>query len=215
MVLLCSCNTSSAKNPFLIELPQLDTNTRAPFQIVGYQTSNSGEDIPDWVARYLAEGVSGVEALPEYENRYIFIAVNSGTNFKALNYWISGFTLNQDFSQLVAMRVLSRFIKDSERNSGHDYSTYFEAAVKTTADASFSDIQKEADFWLLKRFDENEDNTTESREVYEFYILISIAKAQLQFQLNQIFLKAVENISMTRDQTSAMNRFWGNFYEGF
>jgi hypothetical protein len=215
MALLFSCNTTSAKNPFLIELPQLDTNTRAPFQIVGHQTSNSGEDIPDWVALYLTEGVSGVESLPEYENRYIFIAINSGTNFKALNYWVSGFTLNQDFSQLVAMRVLSRFIEDSQRNPDHDYSTYFEAAVKTTADASFSDTHKEADFWLLKRFDENENNTTESREVYDFYILISIAKPQLQVQLNQIFLKAVENISMTRDQSSAMNRFWGNFYEGF
>jgi hypothetical protein len=215
MILLSSCNTTSTKIPFLIGVPQLDTEAKTPSRIVEYQTSNSGEDIPDWVALYLAEGISGIEDLPRYENRYVFIAINSGTNFKALNYWISGFTLNQDFSQLVARRVLSRFIVDSQMNPDRDYSMYFEAAVKAAADASFSDSQREADFWLLKRIDENAGDTTESREVYNFYILISIAKEQLQFQLNQIFIKAMEDISMTRDQTVSMNRFWEKFYEGF
>jgi hypothetical protein len=214
IILLFSCagTPGGTPAPALPSLPY--TTDEAPYQIIEHGAGNLKEDLPDWVARYIADGISGVEALPRYADRYVFIGVNSGANFAALNHWAAGFTVAQDFPQLVSLRVLSRFIGDGQRSPDQDYGRYFEAAVKTAADTLYSDAFREAGFWLLKRY-ENEDDTADPREVYDFYILISIAKEMLQPQLNQVLLNAAEGLTLTRDQTGAVNRLRESFYEGF
>jgi hypothetical protein len=190
------------------------TRDEAPYQIIKHTAGVSEETLPDWAARYIIEGISGIESLPRYTNRYVFIGVNSSASFTALNQWAAGFTIEQDFSQLVSFRVLSRIIGDGQRNPDHDFGRYFESAVRTTADTLYSGARREANFWLLKRY-ESEDAATGPREVYDFYILISIAKDQLQPQLNQVLRTAAEGLSLTREQISAVNRLRENFYEGF
>jgi hypothetical protein len=51
--------------------------------------------------------------------------------------------------------------------------------------------------------------------LFLFYILISIAKEMLQPQLNRVLPNAAEGLTLTRDQTGAVNRLRESFYEGF
>ncbi|MDR2743174.1 MAG: hypothetical protein LBB98_13630 [Treponema sp.] len=189
------------------------TRNETPYQIIEHKAGNLKEDLPDWVVRYISDGISGVEALPRYANHYVFIGVNSGANFTALSHWSAGFIVDQDFSQLVSLRVLARFIGDGQRSPDRDYGRYFEAAVRNAADTFYPDAIREDNFWLLKRY-ENEDETGPD-EVYDFYILVSIAKDLLQSQLNQVLINAEEGLTLTRDQIGAVNRLRESFYAGF
>jgi hypothetical protein len=211
--LLFSCAGMLERGP-APALPSLPfARDETPYQIIKHRAGNLEKDLPDWVARYIADGISAVEALPRYANHYVFISVNSGANFVALSHWAAGFTVAQDFSQLVSLRILARFIGDGKRSPDLDYGRYFEAAVRSAADAIYLDAVREADFWLLKRY-EAEDETGPD-EAYDFYIMVIIAKDLLQSQLNQVLVNAAEGISLTRDQTGAVNRLRESFYEGF
>jgi hypothetical protein len=214
MILLFSCRVIPQQVPIPVAPPQSYTVDEAPYQIIEHTAGNSRETVPDWAARYITGGVAGIESLPRYANRYVFISVNSGSNFTALNQWAAGFSINQDFPQLVSLRVLSRFIGDGQQNPDLDFGRYFESAVRTAADTLYSGARREADFWLLKRY-EPEAAADSPREVYDFYILVSIAKDQLQSQLNQVLLKAAEGLTLTRDQTGAVSSLRENFYAGF
>jgi hypothetical protein len=213
-ILFFSCTAMPREAPVPAAPPQLSMEDEAPYQIVEHAAGNAGEALPDWVIRYIAGGIPGVEALPRYTNRYVFVTINSGANFTALNQWAAGFTVDQDFPQLVSLRVLTRFIGDGQRSPDRDYSRYFESAVKSAADTFYTGARREADFWLLKRYESGND-TTGPREIYDFYILVSIAKDQFQSQLNQVLLNAAEGLTLTRDQTGAVSRLRESFYEGF
>jgi hypothetical protein len=110
------------------------TVDEAPYQIIEYTAGNSRKTLPDWAARYIAAGIFRIESLSRYANRYAFISVNSVSNFTALNQWAAGFSLNQDFPQLVSLRVLSRLIGNGQRSPTRGFGRYFESAVRTTAD---------------------------------------------------------------------------------
>ncbi|MDR0377775.1 MAG: hypothetical protein LBH70_08285 [Spirochaetaceae bacterium] len=214
IILLFSCRAIPRKAPVPVELPQPYTIEEAPYQIIEHMAGGSRETLPDWAALYIAGGNSSVESLPRYANRYVFVDTNSSDSFTALTQWAAGFMVDQDFPQLVSRRVLSRFIGDGQRSPDRDFGRYFESAVKAAADTRYSDARREADFWLLKRY-ETEDTEGGPREVYDFYILVSIAKDRLQSQLNQILITAEEGFSLTKSQISAVNRLRANFYEGF
>jgi hypothetical protein len=214
LVLLLSCTATPREVSIPAVPPQIHTAEEAPYQIIEHMAGKSKETLPGWVVQYIAGGIAGIESLPQYANRYVFISVNSGSNFTALNQWTAGFSIDQDFPLLVSLRVLSRFIGDGQRSPDHDFGRYFESAVRTAADTLYSDTRREADFWIRKRY-ETQDAVDGVQEVYDFYILVSIAKDQLQYQINQILLKAAEGITLTREQADAVNRLQENFYEGF
>jgi hypothetical protein len=215
IILLFSCAATPREAPVsFAPLPQPSLEDEAPYQIVEHAAGNAAEALPDWIIRYIADGIPGVETLSRYADRYVFITINSGANFTALSQWAAGFTVGQDFPQLVSFRVLARFIGDGQRSPDRDYGRYFESVVKTTADTLYSGARREADFWLLKRY-ESGNNTTGPHEIYDFYILVSIAKDLFQSQLNNVLLNATEGLTLTRDQSGAVNRLRENFYEGF
>ncbi|MDR0387956.1 MAG: hypothetical protein LBH57_07945 [Treponema sp.] len=213
MILLFSC-TAIPQVPVSEAPLHPPVEDEAPYRIIGHGAGNTEESLPDWVARYIAGGIPGVEALSRYGNRYVFIAVNSGANFTALSQWDAGFTIDQDFPQLVSLRVLDRFTGDGQRNPDRDYGRYFESAVRTAADTLYSGVRREAGFWLLKHY-ESGDDAGGPRDIYDFYILMSTGKEEFQSQLNQVLLDAAEGLTLTRDQTAAVNRLRESFYEGF
>jgi hypothetical protein len=212
--LLFSCASMSLEISLPASPQQADARNETPYQIVEHKAGNLEKDIPEWAARYIAGGIPEVEALPRYANSYVFIGANSSSNFTALSQWSAGFMVDQDFPQLVSLRVLARFVGDGQRNPDHDYGRYFESAVRAAADTTYPGARREADFWLLKRY-EGRDDVADRSEVYDFYILIRIPKELFQSQLDKVLLKMPEDLVLTRDQTAAVNRLRENFYEGF
>jgi hypothetical protein len=184
-----------------------------PFQIMDYQNKTEGETIPEWVDRYLAEGVRGVEKIAEFRNKYIFVGIGEGSNFRALSQWEAAFTPAQDFARLAASRIEARLITAAQPAIPDDtYGPFFEALIKKASDAQYQGAVKETGFWLRQI---SPESTEVNREVYDFLVLISIDKNQLESQINTIFNAARTDIDPRRDQAAAINRIRENFFEGF
>jgi hypothetical protein len=184
------------------------------YLIIDYKTKDSGGTIPQWVPIYEDTGVQGVERLREYQDKYIFISKNSGTKFQTLQQWVSNFRVSHDFARMVSARLQDRLILQASSYPDYEYGEFFERTVKASSDAEYSGAAKEADFWIKKQYFK-EDGITVDREVYDFFILVSIDKTTLKSQLDPILNNTQALIPPTREQTSAINRVRETFYARF
>jgi hypothetical protein len=209
--LLFSCIVMPAEGPSP-ELPALPILDETPYQIVKHRAGSLAEDASDWLDLYLTAGITGVQTLHRYEDSYVFISVNSGTNLASLNHWAAEFSLVQDFPQLVSLRVLARIIGDGGKSPDREYGPYFETIVKNSADAFYTGAVREDDFWILKRYDGGDESF---REIYDFFILVSIDKDMFKAQMDQVLKDAAAGISLTREQADAVSRLLESFYDGF
>jgi hypothetical protein len=183
------------------------------FQIQGHAAETAGGEIPPWVDIYMSRDIAAIEALPEYQNKYVFVADNEGSNFYALNQWSTGFMVRRDLPRLVASRILARLTAGTTENPDTTYGSFFEETIKKSFDTFYSGAVREGDFWLLVRYLETDGNTL-NREVYRFLILITIDKAPLESQINGI-LSTIPVDTATRDQSAAINHVKENFYQDF
>ena len=203
-----SPRTESAPGP----APEYVEKTEV-WQVLDHKTKAIGQEVPEWVTRFISDGLTGVEALSDYQDKYVFIGEDTGMNLNALRQWTAGFTVAQDLSRLVSTRVQARFTGAAAGSPADVFGRYFENLVKTTSDVVYSGARKESDFWLLKRYFQA-DGTTVDREVFDFYILVTIDKELLRGQINDI-LNRVQTDAPTKEQTSAIDRIKHTFYEGF
>lgn len=184
------------------------------YKIIDHKTMVIGGGVPEWVTRYIEGGVRGVEAMPIYEGVYVFIGEDKGTNLNALMQWVNNFTVTQDLARMVSSRVQLRFANAAVGSPDDEYGRYFENVVKNVSDVSFSGARKETDFWLLKRFFKD-DGVTTDREEYECYVLVTIDRNLLQRQIDIILDRTNADLTLTRRETTAVERVKEVFYEGF
>ncbi|MDR1902095.1 MAG: hypothetical protein LBQ88_07445 [Treponema sp.] len=184
------------------------------YQIINYQDKDKGVEIPVWVSRYLDEGISGVEALNEYNGRYIFMAENTGINVRTLQQWSAAFSLYQDFPRKVASRIEKRLLKAAVNYPDDEYGDFFEESVKAASDAYYTGAVQEGEFWLLQQYFE-EDGVTVGQEFYIFLVLISIDKSLMENQILQIINNIDIEHKPTKEQASAVSQIKGNFFENF
>jgi hypothetical protein len=184
------------------------------YKVIDHKTMVIGGGIPEWVTRYIDGGVRGVEAMPMYQDSYVFIGNDKGSNLKALQQWVNGFTVDQDLARMVSSRVQLRFANAAAGSPDDEYGRYFENVVKNVTDVSFSGARKETDFWLLKRFFKA-DGVTTDREEYECFVLVTINKELLQRQIDIILDRVEDSTELTQDESSAVLRVTEVFYEGF
>jgi hypothetical protein len=182
--------------------------------IIDHQNVERGELPPRWVDVYDERGIRGLESLPDYRDSYLFVAKNQGSNFQALNLWQDGFSVLQDFADLIAMRINERFTNASTSYPSDEYGAYFESTVKAAFDAEYTGAVNEATYWRLKQY-VTEDLITPDREVYEFLILVRINKAQLVAQVNTLLDLVTPVPRLTKAQTSAVNQLRATFFDQF
>jgi hypothetical protein len=210
----CAGEPKSAAPPVAVPLPP---EPEEIFKIQDHAAKAEGGEIPQWVNTYLYEGLGALENLPEYRNRYLFIAENRGTNMNALRQWSAGFTVFQDFPRLVSTRLQARLTAGSGAgpadNPDGRYGSFFEQTIKNSSDARYYVAVAEDTFWLLVQYFEA-DGVTLSREVYLFLILVSIDQISLESQINEI-LNNIPTDTLTKDQITLINQLKENFYTGF
>jgi hypothetical protein len=171
-------------------------------------------EMPEWMTRYFNAGLAGIEAMPEFDGRYVFISRQTGNNLGSLRLWAEGFSISQDFPRLVSARIQARFIANGRGNPGEEYGRYFEAVVKNSADTTFDGPVQESSFWVKKRIFAD-DGVSSLGETYEYFIMTSIAKDAMQRQINMLLITTRPDKSPTREQSAAAMRLRLNFYEGF
>jgi hypothetical protein len=184
------------------------------YSIGNYRGSESSEEIPQWVNRYMERGIAGLEVMNGFEETYVFVAENTGTNFNALGQWSLGFSPDQDIAQLVARRVQARFPGSDAGSPDHEYGRYFENLVRLAADVFYEGAERKGDFWFQKEYSAGDGEDPEE-ETYVFLILITIDKIALRTQLEPVLAVAAEGIQTTRDQSLAINRLRASFFDGF
>jgi hypothetical protein len=197
-----------------LEAVPLRVEETEAYEVVDHKNKALGQDVPEWIIRYTDGGLAEIEELFSYSGKYVFMGENSGTNLNALRQWLSGFSVTRDLPRLVSTRVQARFTRAAPGNPDEVYGRYFENMIKNTSDAAYKGAQRETDFWLLKRYFE-EDGTTTSREAYGFYVLISINKELLKQQVNHVLDLVTVDTPLTREQSAAINRVRETLYEGF
>ncbi|MDR1430476.1 MAG: hypothetical protein LBI85_09335 [Spirochaetaceae bacterium] len=211
---LSACSSKpKAQSDSLGPAPEYIARTET-YEVVDHKTKAVGQDVPEWVTRYISEGLSGVEAMPAYSEKYVFVGEDTGTNLNALRQWSSGFSVAQDLSRMVSRRVQDRFAGAAAGSPDDTYGRYFENVVKSSSDATYTGARKETDFWLRKRFF-NPDGKTVREELYEYYVLVSIDRATLERQINDVLNGVNADTPPTREQATAYDRVREAFYEGF
>ena len=135
------------------------------------------------------------------------------TSFNALRSWASAWNPARDFSLLVAGRVQKRLERGISTYPDREYGSFFEAAVKHSADYTFLGAEKRGEFWLLRSYPP--ENGGEARLEYEYYIILVINRAVLKKQLDAILKTVSSQSDATKDQNSAVNGVISKFYDNF
>lgn len=206
---------SKDKANTLAPAPEYQQRTET-YQVTDHKTKSVGQDVPEWVTRFINDGVSGVEAMPQYQGKYVFIGEDTGTNLNALRQWSSGFTVAQDMSRMVSSRVQARFAGAAAGSPDDAYGRYFENVVKSASDASYTGARKETDFWIKKTYYKNDGRTLDTNKFeYDYFVLVTIDKEVLQRQVNDVLNGVKTDTPPTKEQASAIDRVKQAFYEGF
>jgi hypothetical protein len=208
-LVLAACNSGPARQDAPAYLEETET-----YEVVDHKTKAIGGNVPEWVSLYIEKGLPGVEALEEFQDKYVFVGEDNGTNLNALRQWATGFTVNQEIARMVSNRVQAKFAGAAAGSPDAEYGRYFEDVVKATAEAQFSGARKENDFWLLKRYF-RADRRTPDRETYDYYVLVTVDKDILEQQIDLVLDRARTGGPLTREQETAVDRVREAFYEGF
>jgi hypothetical protein len=212
-----------------------------PGRIIETQNGAANVPIPEWLDRFLGRPVgrprgarSGngrlrqVENTAAYRNTYTFIGNNRGINRDALHQWALELTVAQDFPRLVARRIENRLVEAATLYPDDEYGGFFEAVIKNASDAEYPEAVKKEMFWIKWRNDGNDATVSDpelsglseaerdaKRELYEFFVLISIDKSRLQTRIQELLENTQAAVPPTRDQAAAIHRIRQHFFEVF
>jgi hypothetical protein len=200
-----------------------DAGDEPVYHLTDYKTRAEGGAVPIWVEYYLEGNIAALEALEEYQDRYAFIARSRGTNSRALEQWLRGFSVELDFARLAAMRIEKRFTQAALGFPDTVFGRYFEALIRAVSDASWEGAVREDDFWLkgfyqgVQGAQGTDGNTAgnEGGESYDFMILVTVDKTLLASRIQSLLFEVKPQAPMSRDQLAAVERLRERFFEGF
>jgi hypothetical protein len=184
------------------------------YHLTDYKTRAEGGPVPVWVEYYLAGNIAALEALEEYQDRYVFVARSRGTNFRALEQWLRGFSAELDFARLAAIRMEKRLTQAAGGFPDAVFGRYFESLIRAASDASWEGVVQEDDFWLQGFYQGPEENA-ESGESYDFIILLTVDKSFLASRIESLLFNVKSQAPMSKDQLAAVDRVREHFFEEF
>lgn len=206
--------TSCAGRPGRMVLSPIDLPAQdiTPYIIIEHKNTAAMTEMPEWVIAYFDGGLAEIEKLMEYQGRHAFVAKNEGSNFTAMNHWMAGFSAELDFPRLAAARVEERFFSAAPLPD-QEYGAYYEAMVRMASDFPWTGAGRESDFWIHKGYLPAQDE--DERETFEFLILLTIDRADFNYQLQSILRNIKPNPPPTKDQLNAINRIRDRFFDSF
>jgi len=162
--------------------------------------------MPVWLLAYINGGNRAVEQIETYSNKYVFIGVNEGEHFIALNKWADNFTAAQDAAILAAIRIEERMISTATLFPDNEYGAFFETMVKLAYSTAYPNAVKEETYWFKR---------AAGPETYTFFVLITIDRNAMQSIVRNMITQANNATSATSSQATSINRLRQTFFEGF
>jgi len=211
LLLLASCQTEAARHIPLPEEPDL-VEEFFPYTLLDFQGKAEGEAVPSWVDLWLSGGARLLEATDTHEGSYVFVIHNEGTNFAALQQWSASFSPDLDFPRFAVQRVRQRLLL-GVTHPDVAYGAFFHALLRSVSDTNWFGAVKEDSFWLVR--DPLPEGLAIPETNWEFIILLTIPKADFEFQLRTLFQSVTPNPRLTRDQLNAVNRVKETFFVRF
>ena len=151
-----------------------------PFVVLQHRGSSRGVDAPEWV-RVSLEGAAAVEAMDEFEGKYVVVLEETGSDLRGVEMWAQNFSAPAQIAQQVSTRVEQRFA-GAAAGEVDAIETYMENVVKTMSDAEFSGFRRAGEWWVQYRWYEA-DRTTVDRDEYRYTVLYTVDRELLDRQV--------------------------------
>jgi len=178
--------------------------------------TSMGLPTPDWIKNYTANGISAVQAQPQYKDKYCIIGEESGVNKQFILAWADNFSAQQRIGAMLRTTIVSEYqarVQGSAQSSGGatmstasgEYSQEIDNVINAIVNVSYSGAQREADWWSLRRrYDPDQKN--EYSDEYTAYVMYTIPKRELNNQVAKAMETAVKKDSALYDITIQMAR---------
>jgi hypothetical protein len=156
-----------------------------------------GISTPEWVKIFMTGRISGVQALPEYKDKYCVIGQETGVNKQFVLAWADNFSAQQQIGAMLRTSIQSAYTAkvdgQAQSSGGANSSTAagagsgsYEQSINNSINAlvnvNYSGAQREGDWWLLQRRYDPDQKDVYSDE-YTAFVLYTIPKAQLNQQV--------------------------------
>jgi len=177
-----------------------------------------GVATPDWVKNYTANGISAVQALPQYKDKYCIIGDESGANKQFVLTWADNFSAQQRIGAMLRTTIASEYqarVTGAAQSSGGatasqssisgDYNQTIDNVLNAVVNVSYSGAQREADWWsLLRRYDPDQKDVYS--DAYTAYVMYTIPKRELNTQVARAMETAIKKDSALYDITIQIAR---------
>ncbi|MDR0465469.1 MAG: hypothetical protein LBG94_10215 [Treponema sp.] len=184
--------------------------------ITGTKDDSPTGYLPAWLSFYIIGGLEAVENLYRFNDKYVFVAVNESDNLAALNRWAENFSAAHDLAVLAAARVEKRMISSASLYPDDEYGLFFERMVKSAYNGEYPGAAKEETYWIkTKTNNSGELIGNDQSEIIMYFILLSIDKKTMQTVIDGLAAQTAASVTLTRNQSAAVNRLRQTFFNGF
>jgi hypothetical protein len=182
--------------------------------------SSMGLPTPDWIKTYTANGITRVQAAPEFKDKYCIIGEESNVNKQFALAWADNFSAQQRIGAMLRTNIASEYqarvtgraqsqgganSTSSAGTSSGEYKQEINNIITAIVNVSYSGAQREADWWSLRRRYDPDQKDVYSDE-YTAYVLYTFPKAELNRQVAYALETSVSKDSMLYDITIDMAR---------
>jgi hypothetical protein len=137
---------------------------------------------PAWFAVYFDKQIAGLEAMPEYKNRYCIVGVSTMSGQTAATTWATNFNVQQQIGQTISTGIASVFkANESKVPDNADARRAYDNAMNTLSIAEYTGATKQGDWWIKQRHGAvaGQDEYID----YTAYVFYTIDKAKLDEQI--------------------------------
>jgi hypothetical protein len=175
----------------------------------------TGAQTPEWVNTYIENGVSAVQNMTQYKDKYCIIGEENGVNKQFVLSWADNFSAQQRIGAMLRTNIQSKYqaaVDANAQSSGvgtsgqgqnaasGDYNQEIENSINTVVNVSYSGAQMETNWWVLQRRYDPDQEDVYSDE-YIAYVLYTIPKASLNSQIASALETSVTKDSALYDVT--------------
>lgn len=195
---LTGCATTSVKGSGINQ--KADKVVRNKNQLLDYQGSTFGSEIPEWVVQisdgqYSEQVLKGV--MPGLEKKKVFVTVGRGKNLEFVRNWTDLVEIEVQIGDTFE-RIVGKSVKASMKGTEEDVQRKIDMYKEAISAVEVNGLEKIASYWVKKLVvtPSLEKKGKETQEiVYEYYSVWAMDKKTYEAQLDAALQGIPDNTS--------------------